>query len=206
MWSESSQDRTSKKYPVWQISLQVLPVVCQWIAELQASLQHGGDTDIQIAGANVTARPSCGVFATCSGPPLSSIANSFRLVSASVSFAAAEEVGDQQSATGQTEARPSDPAEDTSSMQPAEAGGSMLTPSADPVANAALTERLLGHFGSQGACDGVLQLAKPLVAASVELCASAPCITTASGSGGQDLSGHHADLLLKVSAAASCYI
>ena len=197
MWSESSQDRTSKKYPVWQLSLQVLPVVCQWIAELQASLQHGGDTDIQIAGANVTARPSCGFFATCSGPPLGSIAKSFRLVSVSAGSAAAEEVGDQQSATGQTEARPSDPAADTSSM---------LTPSADPVANAALTERLLGHFGSQGACDGVLQLAKPLVAASVELCASAPCITTASGSGGQDLSGHHADRLLKVSAAASCYI
>jgi hypothetical protein len=170
------------------------------MAELQASLHDGGNAAVEIAGAKITASRSCGFFATCSGMPLSSIANSFRSVSISASFEAAEGAGGQQSAIAQTAARHADAAADSSSPQPAEAGVLKPPPPADPAATAALTARLLGHFGAQGACDGVLQLAKPLATASVELCASAAYIAAASGSDGQDLSRHDADRLLKVSA------
>jgi hypothetical protein len=185
---------------VLQSSLQVLPVVCQWIAELQASLLHGGNTAVQIAGANVAAVPSCGFFATCISAPLSCTANSFRSVSIAVRDESVEEPADQRPPKEQTEARPSNAATESLSMQHAAASICKTPPSQDPAAIAALTERLLDHLGSQGACNGVLQLAKPLVVASVEVCASAQQVGPASGSCGKDHGSHDADRLLKVGA------
>ena len=182
--------------------LQVLPVACQWIAELQASVLHGGNTAVKIAGANVTAAPSCGFFATCSGTPPSCTANSFRSVSIAVRDESVEEPADQRPPKEHTEARPPDAAADSLSMQHAEASICKTPPSEDPAAIAALTERLLGHFGGQGACDGALQLAKPLVVASVEVCDSALQVVppSSSGSSGKDLGSRDAYRLLKVSA------
>jgi hypothetical protein len=191
---------TSRQCSVLRLTLQVLPVVCQWIAELQASLLHGGNTAVQIAGANVAAAPSCGFFATCSSTPLSSTANSFRSVCITSSDESAEGLADQRPPTKQTQAKPSDAAAESLSMQHAEASICKTPPSEDPAAIAALTERLLGHFGGQGPCDGVLQLAKPLAIASAELCAFALQGAPASNGGGNDPGSHDAERLLKVGA------
>lgn len=205
-WLKCSLGKISRTRAVLRSSLQVLPVMCQWIAELQASLPHRGNTAVQIAGANVTAAPSCGLVATCSSTPLSNTANSFRSVCIAVRDESIEEPADQRTPRELTEARPSDAAAESLSMQHAEASICKTPPSEDPAAIAALTERLLDHFGSQGACDGVLQLAKPLVTASLEVCASAQQVGPASGSGsgsssgGKDLGSHDADCLLKVRA------